>query len=170
MNPIALTFLVSCSLCLTACGQAMSEDSPSITSDTAELAVAGDAGAGNLSVNSGENKELLIPVAEPSQDKMAGQIPENFHGEFRSSESACGSDADDSVLVVTSDQLSFWETVATPETIVQKSPNELLVNLLNEGEGETWNTEIAMLLSQNGNVLSIREGDFSFDRVRCPDE
>lgn len=170
MNQIKLAFLVSCSLCLASCGQEQSEDSSSTSSEMAESAVTDDAASGNSSASNGKNKELLIPVTESSQEKMSDQIPENFHGEFRSSPSACGTDADDSVLVVSGDRLSFWENLATPQSIVLKGPNELRVSLLNEGEGETWNTEVSMALSQNGSVLTIRENDFSFDRVRCPDD
>lgn len=95
--------------------------------------------------------------------KKISQIPNVFHGEWNEDLTACGTDHNDSKLVVSETLLSFWESDAYVKSVKINDPYSVTVSAKYKGEGQTWSKTITLNISRSESELTI-EG---FTRYRC---
>ncbi len=96
---------------------------------------------------------LAAPVSASSDSNVA--VPARFVGNWAGSPAACGSDADDLVLRLTSRHISYWESTGPIRAAVARGDEIALIAELS-GEGETWLSAIKFELSPDGRVLTDR--------------
>ncbi|MEO9635519.1 MAG: hypothetical protein ABJF89_01160 [Parasphingorhabdus sp.] len=133
-----------------------------------------------------ESNAVIVPSDRPHQDKPKSAepelvkkpkaklevqvLPEKFHGVWTENLSSCGPDIrdfDDTVLTVSGRELLFWESIHNLQSIVRNGPGDVSVVTAAMGEGEAWRGEFQMILSEDGDTLSIASEGSSFDRFRC---
>lgn len=116
----------------------------------------------------------LIPIialsscvaTQPSDDRT---VPTRFHGEWNSDLADCGTGANDSKLMISADELSFYESSGPVRGAFLDSPNEILIVATTTGEGETSTNAYRFSLSADGRTLAyLSETDEPFVRHRCP--
>jgi hypothetical protein len=133
-----------------------------------------DAFAGLLadsSVAQSETNDDTTEVEEPSAQSETSNpvlpIPVSFHGEWNEDLSACGTGLNDSVLVVRSRTVSFYESRGQVRALTMRGANTAIVDVDFIGEGQQWSDRFSMELLDNGNILRIGIGDGLMDRLRC---
>ncbi|MFK7842272.1 MAG: hypothetical protein AB8B54_08400 [Sphingorhabdus sp.] len=109
-------------------------------------------------------------TTKPKAKEETQVLPEKFHGVWTENLSSCGPDIrdfDDTVLTVSGRELLFWESVHNLQSIMRNGPGDVSVVTAAMGEGETWRGEFQMILSEDGDTLTIASDGSSFDRFRC---
>lgn len=137
-------------LCLTACSPQRSEkvDSASVSSEAAVSIVASSA----------------APVSSAA---AAATLPAAFVGKWDALPKPCSTDyRAEMQLDITADSLSFFESGGQVKSVKVNSLSDVVAQVSMAGEGETWERTMHMVLTDNGNTLTIDEGKGGV-RVRC---
>lgn len=122
-----------------------SAEHPDTTADSADRAGASDRGDG----------------------EVAATIPARVHGEWNADLSACGTGRSDSRLRISASEVRFYESTGTVRSVEIESDREIVVTAEYQGEGETWQDERRMMLSEDGSSLTVSNGG-DLVRYRCP--
>lgn len=120
-----------------------------------------DAIAGRLSAS---KVEVGKTASRSSMPNSTAQIPVQFRGEWRQDLMMCGVDTDETILIVGSGGLAFWESEGLIDSVSVNSPTSITVSGRFSGEGHTWEDRVSLNLSSTGEELTV--GDFK--RSRCP--
>ena len=94
----------------------------------------------------------------PTREAEATRIPANFTGAWDYVESDCDG-LSDLRMDVFPDRIEFYESIGTVESVEVENPNTVVVGLAMEGEGETWNEETRLTLSNRGERLTPINAD-----------
>lgn len=146
------------------------------------LLLAACGGADEAALPSGD--ESPIPVepdggigddATPPADAVAEGIPHTLRGRWGLVAADCEPGRADAkgLLVVTADQLKFYESVGTLGDAAERSPERLRANFAFTGEGMSWNRDMLLEVRDGGKALVRQE--FGADAApeplrytRCP--
>ncbi len=106
-------------------------------------------------------------AAEPQDHERT--IPAKFHGEWNKTLADCGTVNNDSRLVITANEVQFYESGGVVRGAFLHGPYEILIVLDMSGEGSSWMTSFQWTMASDGSYLSDRSVDGSlFVRYRCP--
>lgn len=106
-------------------------------------------------------------VAHQQDDERT--IPAKFHGEWNTTIADCGTANNDSRLVITANEVQFYESGGAVRGAFLHGPYEILIVLDMSGEGSSWMTSFQWTMASDGSYLSDRSVDDSlFVRYRCP--
>jgi len=112
------------------------------------------------------------PVEDNStanESSPANEIPKKFHGVFDESQARCSFRYSDSRISIYKDSIEYWESAGeVTGDVVREGDNRIQVSLNGQGEGETWTADNSYELSEDGQKLTIKHGDYQFERIRCP--
>ena len=112
------------------------------------------------------------PVEDNStanESSPANEIPKKFHGVFDNSEAGCSFRYSDGRLTIYKDSIVFYESAGdVTGDVVREGDNRIQVSLNMQGEGDTWTDYRSYELSEDGQKLTIKHGDYQFERIRCP--
>lgn len=110
--------------------------------------------------------------APPGTASPLTEIPASFQGRWGMVPNDCDRARSDAkgLMEVTATRLSFYESRATPTSIVQATPEELGLQLAFSGEGQTWERTTRLKLEEAGTVIvrEEREPPATFRYTRCP--
>lgn len=93
--------------------------------------------------------------SESSTTQGPGRIPPQFVGEWNVELADCGTDNNDSRLVIEPRSLRFYESVGEIQSLSQQDSRTLVIRLRLSGEGQTWNDTMRLILSPSGQDLRI---------------
>lgn len=110
------------------------------------------------------------PPTNADAGSPAAPIPETLIGVWDYEQGTCDP-ASDMRLAISQDRFEFYESVGQVES-VRKDGDAIVVDLAMEGEGETWEQSVRLLLRDDGQRLHITEADAAADvddypRKRC---
>lgn len=105
---------------------------------------------------------------EASSQQSASIIPARFHGEWNSDRSACGSGSNASRLRISGDRLQFYESVGLARRVEVEGERVVEVTAQYVGEGESWQDQRRLSLSEDGDSLTVTGSGSSLVRHRCP--
>jgi hypothetical protein len=112
---------------------------------------------------------LLLVSVHATPAEFISAVPDRFVGEWNASLSDCGTDRNDSRLVIGKDHITFWESDGPVKAVVSEGRYEIALILHLSGEGETWIATEHFKLSQDGKELtSVKLPGAGFVRRRCP--
>lgn len=112
---------------------------------------------------------LLLVSAHATSADVIPAVPDGFVGEWNASLSDCGTDKNDSRLVIGKNHITFWESDGPVKAVVSEGRYEIALILHLSGEGETWITTEHFKLSLDGEELtSVNLPGEGFVRRRCP--
>ncbi|WMJ70629.1 hypothetical protein [Stenotrophomonas sp. 24(2023)] len=110
----------------------------------------------------------LISVGANAAERH-DSVPTKFLGEWSADLGACGTDTDDSVLVIRPHHITFWGSNGPIKAVVTRGALEIMLIVESTGEGETWLDAQHFRLSADGTRLAtLHDGTESFMRYRCP--
>jgi hypothetical protein len=140
--------VLSALLVLAACGKGTQG-----ADQTAEDAAA----EGNLAEDSS-----IAPAPTPSADTgtpAPTELPAALRGRWGLVSDDCTSTRGDAkgLLTITANQLEFYESVGTLDTIMDAGPNRVRATFDFEGEGMTWQREVVLDAQDDGATLVRRE-------------
>ena len=104
-----------------------------------------------------------IPPAPPALPADDSVIPAAFVGEWNRILRDCGTGMNDSGLRIEPAKMTFYESAGTVKSVKVQDPRTITVAASFSGEGETWDEDVHMVLSESGNDLTIGE----LTRHRC---
>jgi hypothetical protein len=106
-------------------------------------------------------------AAQPQDDERS--IPAKFQGEWNTVVADCGTANNDSRLVISANEVQFYESGGAVRGAFLHGPYEILIVLDMSGEGSSWMTSFQWTMASDGSYLSDRSVDGSlFVRYRCP--
>lgn len=112
---------------------------------------------------------ILVLPAFAAVERSVAPIPAQFIGEWNSHRPDCGTDENDSMLVIGPNHLTYWESDGPVESVVVKSQSEIELTAKLSGEDETWIAEQHLRLSPDGDELTwVNPSGPDFVRHRCP--
>lgn len=112
---------------------------------------------------------VLSSGAALAQQPDERTIPERFHGEWNSQRADCGTGASDSLLVLSANEIQFYESSGPVRGAFLNGPREILIVTDLSGEEETDLTAFKFFLSADDDRLEYRsETEEPFVRHRCP--
>ena len=112
---------------------------------------------------------LLLVSAHATSAEVISAVPDRFVGEWNASLSDCGTDKNDSRLVIGKHHITYWESIGPVKAVVADGRYEIALILHLSGEGETWIATEHFKLSQDGKELtSVNLPGDGFVRRRCP--
>lgn len=123
----------------------------------AELILANEQAAGEM------------PEAQPEDEPGSGPIPKPLRGRWGLTPAACEAPpgADEGLLVVSAEELQFYESSARPAADMNASDDSISGDFLFVGEG-TQETRFHSLKLQDGKLTRSESGSGkSFTYVRC---
>ncbi len=99
-------------------------------------------------------------------------VPARFLGEWSADITSCGSDVDDSVLVIKPRHIAFWESSGPIKAVVANGSREIMLIAEVSGEGFIWLSNSHFTLSADGSALTAidRTDTNSFDFDAPPDK
>ncbi len=106
------------------------------------------------------------PAASPPPLGMTA-IPSQYLGKWDADAVEC-KQASIMTLTISPNELRFHEAIGEIETVSADGANAIKVAGPFDGEGETWNGELRLELSADGNTLSTTSNGTVTQRVRCP--
>jgi hypothetical protein len=120
-----------------------------------------------------QNRAEAVPSPAPTgAAQPIKEIPEAFQGRWGLVTNDCDRGRADAkgLLEVAANRLVFYESRATPTSMLQAVPNELTLQLTYAGEGETWQRSTRLTLLDEGRTLVREEQDpaGTFRYTRCP--
>lgn len=169
--PVAM--MVAAALVLTACAEPPAEDI--VERDTPADAMSPPAGMDvpppAPSPDAAEEADAATaasddPASETDGD-VATAIPARFRGEWNADRAACGTGQSETRLRVSGDRIRFYESVGVVRGIEIESDRVITVTARYQGEGDTWQDERRLSLSDDGNSLTVSGGG-DLVRYRCP--
>jgi hypothetical protein len=96
-------------------------------------------------------------------------MPVEFRGEWNQKLRDCGTDLNDSRLVIGPHEINFYESEGPITSIQRVSPSEVRITVSLTGEGEgPWRQTIRFRLSGDKEALSDVTRNEPFVRLRCP--
>ena len=95
---------------------------------------------------------LLLPLSAFAGSHGAN-VPDRFLGYWAGSPDSCGSDADDMILRIARQHISYWESEGPIIAVVTRGETEIALISELSGEGETWLSTAKFKLSQDGRQL-----------------
>ena len=105
--------------------------------------------------------EVLTPTPTPQADDTAEvtAIPAAIRGRWGLTDADCepGSADAKGLLTITADQLDFYESVGTLDSVDEAGANRIRADFDFTGEGMTWERDIALELEDGGQTLVRRE-------------
>ncbi|MDP2259808.1 MAG: hypothetical protein Q8J89_08855 [Caulobacter sp.] len=114
------------------------------------------------------------PPYPPTPDYAAeakrapGAIPEAFRGRWARDPEGCVVGGE-TRLVVEIDRLMFHESQGVVRALSTSPTNEVTIEADFEGEGESWSRKLRMVLSEDGQTLTIYDPDGTRTaRIKCP--
>lgn len=110
------------------------------------------------------------PTVDPveAQDDAAGTIPARFRGEWNAERSACGTGRSETRLRISADRLQFYESAGVVDEVDVESDRVITVAATYQGEGDTWQEERRLVLSEDGSSLTVSSQGAALVRYRCP--
>lgn len=112
---------------------------------------------------------LLLASPHATSADLVSTVPDRFLGEWNASLSDCGTDKNDSRLLIGKDHITYWESDGPIKAVVSEGRYEIALILHLSGEGETWIATEHFKLSQDGRELtSVNLPGDGFVRRRCP--
>jgi hypothetical protein len=113
--------------------------------------------AGNVVGNSSVGPSPTPPLE--SETPAPTTIPAALHGRWGMVPLDCTSTRGDNkgLLTITAGKLEFYESVGTLDTIMEAEPTRIRAAFDFEGEGMTWQREVALDVQDNGATLIRRE-------------
>lgn len=133
-------------LCLAACSPAQPDKSPEKTSTTASSVAA-------------------VPTPPLAS---ASELPVAFVGSWDVAPDPCSKPyRSDMQLDITATELTFFESGGHIKRVKVNGPYDVVADVAMSGEGETWERPYHLVLSDDGNTLTLDEGKSGI-RVRCP--
>jgi hypothetical protein len=120
----------------------------------------------SASASVSEAASVAVPSAA-SVSSVAAILPAGFVGKWDAPPKPCNTSyRAEMQLDVTPTELSFFESGGTIKSVKVDSPTDVVAEVAMSGEGETWDKSMHMVLTDNGNTLTIDEGKGGI-RVRC---
>ena len=118
-----------------------------------------------------EQEQTPAPAAAPASDPAPSAIPAGFIGVWDYEKGTCDP-ASDMRLVIGQDRFEFYESVGEVKA-VRNEGETTVVDLAMEGEGETWDQSLRLVLKDNDERLHVTEPSSSsdtdyFPRKWCP--
>lgn len=98
--------------------------------------------------------------------RSLAEIPTGFRGRWDSSREACAQAASEMRLVVSADNLRFYESVGQVLVVRPQEEDRVAVDLRTTGEGETRTESRTLSMTSDGR-LTVESGGTSATRVRC---
>ncbi|MEO0376863.1 MAG: hypothetical protein AAF329_20030 [Cyanobacteria bacterium P01_A01_bin.17] len=142
-------------------GETLSTTSDSAIAETSKLP--NDVVTEEMSPTSVEKTaDSPLTKAEPAQE-----VPEQFQGEWNSNLAQCGFQGSDGRLEIKAKQIMFYESSGPIQDITSDGDRKLTGKVELSGEGETWQTELELQLSEDQSALTQIMDDNSFVRYRC---
>lgn len=114
--------------------------------------------------NEEAKKRLTQWKSEVDTTSSRAAIPANFTGEWNEDLATCGSALNDSKLVISPDQLSFYESDGFVKSVRLNNPRSVTVSANYTGEGQNWTKTITLNLSRSERELTID----GYTRYKCP--
>jgi hypothetical protein len=109
--------------------------------------------------------ESEAQLAAPEPD--AKQLPPDYLGVWTGLEDSCADRSAELRLVVTPEQLQFYESVGTIRGVKVDGIDGFLVDLSFEGEGQKWSRKQRLALVDTGSRLIVTTDGSSVTRKRC---
>lgn len=96
-------------------------------------------------------------------------VPEQFLGDWGTSLTDCGTEADDTALHIGQRHMSYHESSGPLQAVVVRGANEVALVAELASEGQTWLHASTFILSPDGDQLTQSSGVDAkpFVRVRC---
>ncbi|PZD75316.1 hypothetical protein C1752_00385 [Acaryochloris thomasi RCC1774] len=113
------------------------------------------------------------PIYKPADSTVVAkaesvqEIPKQFQGEWNADLAQCGSEGSDGRLEIKAKQVLFYESSGPIQDITSDGDRNLTGTVELSGEGETWQTELELQLSEDKSALTQIMDDNSFVRYRC---
>ncbi len=117
-----------------------------------------------------------IPTADASQAISSAEsasvsvlapasalLPEDFTGRWDATIETCKTTSD-MKLVITQTEMTFWESNGQIIAVTINDPDDVTVKAAFSGEGEQWQRDLHLVLSDGGDRLRVDDTA----RVRCP--
>lgn len=150
------------------------ETTPSTTRDEASVATGGS----GIEEPSLPPRDVAPETALPSDENVADgtlaqaepkqEIPQPFQGEWNADLEQCGAQVSETRLEISANQLQFHESDGPIQDITSDGDRKLTGTVELSGEGETWQTELELQLSEDQRALTQIMDGTSFVRYRCP--
>lgn len=90
-------------------------------------------------------------------------MPDSFIGHWDATAETCKATSD-MKLVITQTEMTFWESAGQITAVTVNGPGDVTVKAAFSGEGEQWQRDLHLVLSDSGNKLTVDDTT----RVRCP--
>ena len=106
------------------------------------------------------------PASESASESLTPEavlLPQAFTGRWDASLESCKASSD-MKLVVTQTELTFWESSGQISSVTINGPDDVTVKAAFSGEGEQWDRDMHLVLTNNGQTLKVDDTA----RVRCP--
>ena len=102
--------------------------------------------------------------ADPS-----GIIPAAVQGRWGLTPADCEPGRSDAkgLLVISADDLKFYESRGVPGTSIESGPQGISGNFNFTGEGQTWSKYVSLKLTDNGLIRTERNPAASYTYARC---
>lgn len=115
----------------------------------------------------GAPPQEAAPAPAPVEPQpLAVGIPAKFQGKWDESTAACAT-ASIMTLTISGNELRFHESIGEITSVTPEGENAVKVAGPFEGEGEKWEGEMRLELSEDGTTLTTTNGGRVTPRVRC---
>ena len=119
-----------------------------------------------------QGETSLADASDAGSARQADAIPATFRGVWDHAEGTCMASSD-LRMDIGADDIEFYESMGEVTDVEVVGPDEIVVSLDMEGEGEQWTTRTRYTLSQGGERLTPMDADQedSYEpmvRKRCP--
>jgi hypothetical protein len=105
------------------------------------------------------NKSPLVP-------KVVDSMPVVFRGEWTTDPSECGNGLHSNPIIISRNDVSFYESGGVPSIIKETGPNRVFVTVPMHGEGDSWTDNFTFIVSDDGKRLWT-EDDPTEVRYKC---
>lgn len=106
------------------------------------------------------------PGAEDMGEPPPLTIPAKFLGKWDASAEECGR-ASIMTLTISENAVRFHESIGEIHNVTPEGENAVKVSGPFDGEGESWEGEMLLELSADGNTLTTTNNGTATPRVRC---
>ena len=169
-KPCTHAFVIAASLALTACGGSdpVAEDAENVTALPSVDNVAGGRDGVPSADGAPPQNSAGAPAASAPQGPAAA-IPAALHGRWGLTPGDCTAARGDDkgLLIVASNGMRFYESVAYPVTNVETSGDSFSADFAFTGEGQSWTKYQALSLDDDRLVRTESSPMASFTYARC---
>lgn len=169
--PVAM--IVATALLVTACAEPPADDivERDTPADAASPPAGTDAPSPATPPDAAEEADTARAAtddpANETDGDLATAIPAPFRGEWNADRAACGTGQSETRLRISGDRIRFYESVGMVSGVEIESDRVVTVTARYQGEGDTWEDERRLSLSEDGNSLTVSGGG-DLVRFRCP--